>query len=190
MKLIICPGFHISDLTSKFLTSLFSGADQLPELDLESNYYCFPTEKYPSYSGWHLYHWLGEQPNLLNEELVFIAFSAGVVASIGAAMALSWQGVRIKALVALDGWGVPLWASFPIYRFSHDYFTHWSSALLGSGQESFYAYPGVDHLQLWSAPESCPGWICRNQITQDNCSAKVQVASTARDYLLEIITSK
>jgi len=190
MKLIICPGFHSSDLTTNFLKSLFSGADQLSGLDLENNYYCFPTDKYPSYSGWHLYHWLGAQPNLWGEELILIAFSAGVVASIGAALALSWQGVKIKALVALDGWGVPLWANFPIYRFSHDYFTHRSSALLGSGQESFYASPAVDHLQLWSMPESCLGWICCNQINDDNCSENVQVAGNARDYLLDILIAK
>lgn len=188
MKLIICPGFHLSALTTEFLQSLFSDLDRFSAWDLENNFYCFPTDKYPSYSSWHLYHWLLEQPNLANEELVFVGFSAGVVASIGAAWALSWQGLKIKALVALDGWGVPLWGNFPIYRLSHDHFTHWSSALLGSGKESFYAFPAVDHLQLWSAPENCSGWICRYQINDQNHLETVQVLSTARDYLLEIIT--
>ncbi len=186
MKLIICPGFHRSELTIDFLRSLLAGSDHL--LDLENNIYCFPTDQYPSYSSWHLYHWLRDQPNLLTEELVFIAFSAGVVASIGAALALSWQGTRIKSLIALDGWGVPLWANFPVYRFSHDYFTHWSSALLGSGQENFYASPAVEHLQLWSELESCIGWICRRQICDQNQEETVKIASNARDYLLEIIT--
>lgn len=188
MKLIICPGVHDASLTTEFLTSLFLGSDHLSELDLQNSFYCFPTHKYPSYSAWHLYHWLADQPNLLNEELVVIAFSAGVVASIGAAWALSWQGVRIKALVAFDGWGVPLWVNCPIYRFSHDYFTHWSSALLGSGEESFYAFPAVDHLQLWSAPEKCIGWVCRHQANDEQQLETIKVLSTARDYLLEIIT--
>lgn len=188
MKLIICPGVHDSELTTNFLKSLFSDCeDTLWGLDLSNNCYCFPTDQYPSYSGWHLYHWLTEQPNLMDQELVFIAFSAGVVASIAAALALSWQGVKIKSLIALDGWGVPLWGNFPIYRLSHDYFTHWSSALLGSGQAGFYAVPAVDHLQLWSAPESCCGWICRQQFNKENQLETIQLSSTAREYLLEII---
>jgi len=46
-------------------------------------------------------------------------------------------GGHVKAFVLLDGWGVPLVGNFPIHRLSHDYFTQ-SSAVLGSGNDSFY----------------------------------------------------
>lgn len=64
----------------------------------------------------------------------------------------------MKALIAVDGWGVPLSGNFPIHRLSHDYFTHWSSALLGSGDDSFYSDPAVEHLAIWRSPHTCQGW--------------------------------
>jgi hypothetical protein len=77
---------------------------------------------------------------------------------IGAAWAWQQQGGTIRALVALDGWGVPLYGSFPIYRLSHDEFTHGSSQVLGMGQNPFYAEPGVPHLELWRSPDRAWGW--------------------------------
>nr|WP_263012209.1 hypothetical protein [Laspinema sp. D2d] len=91
------------------------------------------------------------------EPLIWIGFSAGVVGAIGAAWGLHSLQCPVKAFIAIDGWGVPLFAPFPIHRVSHDYFTHWSSALLGRGCESFYADPPVDHLALWNSPESAIG---------------------------------
>jgi hypothetical protein len=67
-------------------------------------------------------------------------------------------GGTVKAFLAFDGWGVPLYGNFPIHRISHDYFTHWSSALLGGGEDSFYAEPAVEHLDLWRKPNVCKGW--------------------------------
>ncbi|WP_421656938.1 hypothetical protein [Leptothermofonsia sp. ETS-13] len=89
---------------------------------------------------------------------MFIGFSAGVAGAIGAAWGWQWWGGKVKALIALDGWGVPLVGNFPIHRVSHDYFTHWSSALLGAGEDSFYAEPGVEHLDLWRSPHTASGW--------------------------------
>lgn len=92
------------------------------------------------------------------EPVLFIGFSAGVVGAIGAAWSWQFLGGRVKAFIALDGWGVPLWGDFPIHRLSHDRFTHWSSAMLGSGADNFYAEPPVEHLDLWRSPQNSLGW--------------------------------
>jgi hypothetical protein len=104
----------------------------------------------------------------LNIPLTFIGFSAGVVGAMGAAVAWELLGGKVQALFALDGWGVPTIGTFPIHRLSHDYFTHWSSALLGAGQDSFYADPGVAHLDLWRSPQAIQGyWVsARNHSKQ------------------------
>ena len=85
-----------------------------------------------------------------------IAFSAGVVGA--SQLALIWQrlGGQVACLIALDGWGVPLWGDFPIYRLSHDEFTYRTSHWLG-GQSHFWATPSVEHLQLWAAPSQVRG---------------------------------
>ena len=76
----------------------------------------------------------------------------------GAALGLSLRQIKVKALIAIDGWGVALWGNFPIYRLSHDYFTHWSSLALGGGDKNFYADPPVGHLDLWRSPQTTRGW--------------------------------
>jgi hypothetical protein len=75
------------------------------------------------------------------EPLLLIGFSAGVVGAIAAANLWQGQGRRVAAVIAVDGWGVPQVGDFPLHRVSHDYFTHWSSAVLGAGADSFYADP-------------------------------------------------
>jgi hypothetical protein len=140
MSLVICTGFHDSRLTENFLEHLHSQSVKLrPHIiiyPLSCSNATFSPEK----------------------DLTLIGFSAGVVNAIALAHYWEAKGVKIKALLALDGWGVPLIGNFPIYRLSHDYFTHWSSSLLGSGQENFYADPPVDHLSLWSSPDRVTGW--------------------------------
>ena len=148
MNVIICPGIHAPELTDSFVTSLAIE---------EHNLLVFPTTQYPAYSSWHVYHWL-QQQQLVSQDLLFITFSAGVVGGAGAAIALQLAGYRIAALIAIDGWGVPLLPIFPLYRLSHDYFTHWSSAILGGSNESFYAEPSSSHLDIWRFPEACQGW--------------------------------
>lgn len=101
-----------------------------------------------------LHQWLSQQlPN--QTPLFFIGFSAGVVGAMGTAII---RQENTQGLIAIDGWGVPLNASFPLYRISHDKFTHITSALLGNGQQNFYCSPEVSHLSLWQNPHLAWGW--------------------------------
>ena len=151
---LICPGFHEQSLTHSFVNNI---SHYHPYLD---NLLIFPTDQYPPYSGFHLIHYLQGKFNVKSQNLIFIAFSAGVVAAVSAAMQWQRQGGKIKGLIAFDGWGVPLLGDFPVYRISHDEFTHYSSAILGTGKLSFYANPAVDHLDLWRSPHQVQGWLC------------------------------
>lgn len=147
MPLVLCPGIHSPYLTEQFLAALALSEPPL----------VIPTEVIPVYSPPHVLAFLqSSYPPATS--LVLLGFSAGVVGSFGAA--LGWQagGGRVQAFIAMDGWGVPLFANFPLYRLSHDHFTHWSCQLLGGSQESFYADPGVPHLELWRSPDQAEGW--------------------------------
>lgn len=157
MTVIICPGIHDSQLTQSFLTNL---GVFLPD------YHIFPTDQYAAYSGLDVLRFLDHKVGSKSgfdlsspTSLLLIGFSAGVVGAIAAAWAWQVLGGEVKALVALDGWGVPLYGDFPIYRLSHDEFTHWSSALLGVGTTSFYADPPVAHLDLWRSPHTAIGYV-------------------------------
>ena len=183
MKVIICPGIHQTQLTDRFFKSLFGNDLNNLTSSNNSKYLIFSTESFPAYSPFHIYQWL-DKPEITSEELFFICFSAGVVGGIGAALALRLKQVKIKGFVAVDGWGVPLLGDFPIYRFSHDYFTHWSSAFLGAGKEAFYCDPPVPHLTLWERPEACTGWIVRR-----DGAIETKIKSSAKEYLWETIAS-
>lgn len=172
MNVIICPGIHAPKLTDSFVASL----------SIEQPLLVFPANRYPVYSAWHITHWVRSQ-KLVSQKLLFITFSAGVVGGIGAAIALQVMGFEIAAFIAIDGWGVPLFPLFPIYRLSHDYFTHWSSAILGQGDEGFYADPAKSHLELWSSPENCYGWRVSDK-------EKLLSRCSARDYLKYVITNQ
>ncbi|WP_416666607.1 hypothetical protein [Egbenema bharatensis] len=177
MKIVICPGIHAVDLTQQFVMSL----GKLPNPVL-----VFPTDRYPAYSGWHIVQFLqAGSPELApDDEILLIGFSAGVVGA--ASAAVLWQGLgkSVKALIAIDGWGVPLWGNFPIYRVSHDSFTHWSSALLGSGNESFYADPPVDHLELWRSPQRSWGW----QVRSGYFAAQAHRPITACQFIQQLLS--
>lgn len=151
-QIIICPGIHSTQLTDSFV-------EEIGEKFL-NNCLIFPTVKHPAYSVSAIFQWLKTSQGLPQNSpsLIFITFSAGVVGGIGAALAWQYQGGQINKFIALDGWGVPLIADFPIYRLSHDRFTHWSSAILGKGNGSFYCEPPVAHLDLWRSPQSSWGW--------------------------------
>ena len=154
-KIIICPGIHSSQLTDNFIQSL----ESFDNFTL-TNYLVFPTTKYSAYSPLQIREFLNqnlEQPSS-SISLLFIAFSAGVVGAIGVANLWQLSGGKVIALIACDGWGVPLVGNFPIYRVSHDYFTHWSSAFISLSQDSFYAQPDVTHLDLWDSPDHAWGW--------------------------------
>uniref|UniRef100_A0A832H3L2 Alpha/beta hydrolase n=1 Tax=Oscillatoriales cyanobacterium SpSt-402 TaxID=2282168 RepID=A0A832H3L2_9CYAN len=165
----VCPGFHPAALTYGFVEQLQT---VMPAND---SLFVFPVERYQAYSGVDILRFLHEQlsrqaPDLwLRTPITFVGFSAGVVGAMGAAIALELMGGRVNALFALDGWGVPIAGRFPVHRLSHDYLTHGSSALLGAGLDSFYADPGVDHLELWRSPHTVQGqWISANatQVSQ------------------------
>lgn len=163
----------------------------------------FPAERYPAYSPIHiLNYWQDHLDRPLQTDqkvqpvrkppLLILSFSAGVVGAFGAALAWRGMGGEVKALIALDGWGVPLYADFPIHRVSHDYFTHWSSALLGTGEDSFYAEPPVAHLELWRSPQSAQGWWVPSTVSNAqvgrSSQTSVPVQTTAAVFLLTLLT--
>lgn len=174
ITICICPGIHPAEITDSFLEQL--------EIKNNSNLLVFPTEKYAAYSAKDILGFLQNSGLNSNQSILFISFSAGVVGAFGAALAWQSNHGKIKAFIAIDGWGMPLVANFPIYRLSHDYFTHWSSALLGAGNESFYADPTVAHLELWRSPETAFGWW----IKQPGC----QIRCNAKDFLLHYLLHK
>ena len=112
--IVICPGFQEQELTHSFVNNI---TNYFPDLD---NLLIFPTDQYPPYSGFHLINYLQEKCKQKSQNLMFIAFSAGVVAAVTAAMQWQGEGGKIKGLIAFDGWGVPLLGDFPVYRVSHD----------------------------------------------------------------------
>jgi hypothetical protein len=165
--IIICPGIHDPEITDQFIQAI---QDKIPQ-----DYLILPTTEYLPYSAIAVYQWLAQQGLSTSEPLVFIAFSAGVVGGFGAAIAWQLQGGQVDRFIAIDGWGMPLVANFPIFRVSHDYFTHWSSGLLGGGSVGFYADPGVEHLELWRSPSTSRGW----QIISPGCKTPIVLT----DYL-------
>jgi hypothetical protein len=168
MKIVICPGVHDEELTKHFLLNLQR------ETSL-ADYIVFPSHRNPAYSTAHVLGFIVQQLGVefrpyvlprpsgrspLLPSLFFISFSAGVVGAIGAAWAWRLMGGAVQAFVAFDGWGVPLYGDFPIHRADHDAFSHWTSIPLGGGTSSFYAEPGVSHLDLWRSPHTAVGrWI-------------------------------
>jgi hypothetical protein len=153
MTIIICPGIHSQQLTANFIQS--TKTNWQPR-----DYLVLPTTQFSPYSAIAIEQWLKQNygsPSV-TQPLSFIAFSAGVVGAIGAALAWQLQGGKIQHFIAVDGWGMPLIGNFPYYRISHDYFTHWSSSILGTGKVNFYADPEVEHLDLWRSPEQVSGW--------------------------------
>lgn len=169
MSLIICPGIHDPELTEGFLKGLrWEGSNQ--------NLLIFPAHDYPAYSAIDIWQFLCKSS--VNSPVVFISFSAGVVGAIGAAWMWQLSGRSVKAFIAVDGWGVPLSGNFPIHRISHDYFTYWSSAVLGTGEDSFYADPSVEHLELWRSPEIAQGWW-----VSSGSSTQTRTYTTAAEFL-------
>lgn len=159
MYILVCSGIHDLQATQEFLQGIRKVTGQV-----SYRWLIFPTDRYPAYSaihiGWFLFSQLraAHPQDWLSQAVVLMGFSAGVVGAIAAAWSWTLAGGKITALIAVDGWGVPLTGDFPIHRLSHDHFSHWSSALLGAGQDSFYAEPAVDHLNLWRSPDAAYGW--------------------------------
>ncbi len=160
MKIIICPGIHSQRLTDSFTANLKIDTDLL----------VLPTQQYLPYGSWDIYRWLERQLCSLNkaEPLLFITFSAGVVGGMGAAIAWQIGGGNIRGLIAIDGWGVPIIANFPIYRLSHDYFTHWSSAILGAGEPKFLLRSASKTSRFMEIASYCLGMVCRQSWLQNS----------------------
>ncbi|NET35743.1 MAG: hypothetical protein F6K19_27575 [Cyanothece sp. SIO1E1] len=179
MTLVICPGVHEPELTDSFLWALGGAANYEQHL-------IFPAHVYPAFSSLHILQFLQQwlhthrnQHQCTANALTFLSFSAGVVGAMGAAWAWQQWGGTVRAVIALDGWGVPLVGRFPIHRISHDQFTHWSSALLGGSQDSFYADPPVAHLDLWRSPQLAMGWWMQST----NQGEEVRSPTTAAAFL-------
>ncbi len=151
MTLVICPGFHPPALTDSLVRSLDLSPDR---------FVIVPSDSCPPYSAPHLLEFLKQQERRaqLNDGTVFLSFSAGVVGAIGAAWAWQLLGHSVKAFIAIDGWGVPLFGTFPIHRLSHDPWTHLTSTGLEWLADGFYADPPMSHLELWRSPAMVQGW--------------------------------
>ena len=164
-SLIICPGIHSPQLTASFVEAIQSIIEP-------RQYFILPTEKYVPYNAIAILQWLKvHYPSPQDApELSFLSFSAGVVGSVVAANLWQLQGGRVNSFIAFDGWGMPLWGNFPIYRVSHDRFTHNTSAILGAGKQGFYAHPDVEHLDLWRSPNTCRGWKIIDSGFKTRCS--------------------
>jgi hypothetical protein len=157
MSIVLCPGLHDPVLTEGFWKAIQQAQRSHSAMAELPHAYIVPDAQRWAFSPVHTLQFL-HKTFPMSEPLVLVGFSAGVVGMAGAAWAWQQQGGTIGALVALDGWGVPLYGSFPIYRLSHDGFTHWSSQALGMGRDPFYAEPGVAHLDLWRSPDRAWGW--------------------------------
>ncbi|MEH2064402.1 MAG: hypothetical protein V7K50_19430 [Nostoc sp.] len=175
MSIIICPGIHEPELTESFRVGLLDLVSHgaIPAVSYanapnSANILIYPGKDVLVLSALHILQFLRVSvahrryplTNSPESSIIFISFSAGVVGAIGAAHLWQLLGGCVKAFIAIDGWGVPLQGNFPIHRMSHDYFTHWSSCLLGNGQNNFYADPAVDHLLIWKSPQTVQGcWV-------------------------------
>ncbi|NET08739.1 MAG: hypothetical protein F6K09_18115 [Merismopedia sp. SIO2A8] len=195
MVIVISPGFHPSALTDDFLHGL---------KPLMSKVLVPPREQCPAYSPRHLLTFLHEQCHFAHSKrdsyskrnsqrfsqppLLLIGFSAGVVSSIGVARQWHAQGGIVKALIAIDGWGVPLYGDFPIHRMSHDPWTHYSSHLLGGTHESFYAEPSVGHLEIWRSPQTTVGISTpASTVLSKSCLSTRPYATTAAQFLRHLL---
>lgn len=176
--IIVCPGFHSSELTVNFLESLALFSEQ----NLLKDWLIFPTSIYLPYSSLKILEFLIKTKGNPKQAkpIFFIAFSAGVVGAIGAAHFWQLGGGKVKGFIALDGWGVPLIANFPIYRVSHDYFTHVSSNFLEFNRNSFYCEPSVSHLDLWRSPHKAIGWWEK----APNCKIKISAAEFIKSSIV------
>ncbi|MEG3847655.1 hypothetical protein QT971_11330 [Microcoleus sp. herbarium19] len=185
MRLVICPGIHDPKLTDRFLERLsevWEAENPRQNSQTVSHVKIFPAHKHPPFSALDIFHFLCSQ-ELAGESLVFVSFSAGVAGAIGAAWMWQQLGGQVGAFFALDGWGVPLGGNFPIHRISHDRFTHWSSAILGSGGDSFYADPPVAHLDLWRSPQTTKGW----HVSQTAGGIETVTPTTAAAFLVHLL---
>ena len=172
MIILVCPGFNQPELNQNFINAFPNQGDY---------WLLYPSHQLPPYSPVAILDFWDQSfpKDKISSGVILIGFSAGVLGLQRVALGLSKNQVKIKALIAIDGWGVPLRGDFPLYRLSHDYFTHWTSAILGEGNESFYADPPVEHLELWRSPQTTKGWRIDHHDTK--------IATTALKFIQDLL---
>jgi hypothetical protein len=187
VQLVICGGVHDPRLTDSFWRQVERQAATLGiSLGLPL---VLPVSQYPPYSPTHVWSFLQTSVSTGDVPLGLIGFSAGVVGAIAAANSWQARGGTVKTFIAFDGWGVPLYGKFPIYRCSHDTFTHISSNLLGRGLGSFYAEPAVDHLDLWQYPAQTWGWwVAPYQASRRTTASEFVVSILQKELLCDRVS--
>jgi len=180
LNLLICAGIHPFTWTNDFLINFTNSGANFPIENLS----VYPTDLYPAYDGRRIYQFIQESYSQSNISypLIIIAFSAGVVGALIASRLWQRQGGKISALVAVDGWGVPLIADFPIYTLSHDYFTDLTLIRFNSQVESFYAYPSVSHEYIWRSPLQTRGWWQKPYGTKQTSNAMAIIKYCLEKY--------
>jgi len=184
VHLVVCPGFHLPDLTFHFLEAMQTVAQQrnaaVATWLTEPNV-TVADDRHPPYLGLSV-DWLRDRigKDYQPPALLLIGFSAGVVGAIQTAVGWQLHQHPVRALIAVDGWGVPLTGDFPIHRVSHDAWTHWSSLVLGGNATHFYAEPAVNHLDLWRSPQTAIGW-------QISPNAAYRSQTTAAQLIVDLI---
>lgn len=181
MTLIICPGVHDPALSDRFLVALNQQLRDLGAKRQVRREQVLPTLRQAPFNGLAVWSFVQAQADP-QAPLLLIGFSAGVVGAIAAAHLWQAQGRTVAAAIAVDGWGVPQVGEFPLHRVSHDYFTHWSSGLLGAGEDSFYAEPPVDHLDLWQFPARATGVHVRPPAPPEPTTAIAAIAQWVLQY--------
>lgn len=175
MNVLVCPGIHASEWTQAFLAQVGAAIasphrpknhPDRPNTTPPLHWWVLPPEV-PPYapqpvadffeSCWTGVSALGPAFDP-QAPLVWLGFSAGVVGAIATARAWQRRGRPTAALIAFDGWGVPLTGDFSLYRFSHDRFTAQTSEWPQASAGVFYAEPAVPHLDLWRSPSTAGGF--------------------------------
>ena len=171
MQLLICSGYHSSDLTHSFLQALL-------KVTTPERLWVVPIWSAPGALPWLLSSKQAPRQDYL---LQIIAFSAGVVGAYP--LLLAWQGLGGNGrLIAVDGWGMPLPGDLTIYRISHDRWTHDTTYFptAAESQGYFYAQPAVEHLELWQSPDRTTGV---------GCLGATACEMTALDFMSAVLAS-
>ncbi len=160
---ILCPGLQGADQSPHFWQAIQAQRSAAIAAALPSSlpWVVIPPDC-PVYSPQHVYEYIQSYATAGLEEWIWIAYSAGVVGALGAARRWHEQ-FPIRALIALDGWGLPLTAPFPVYHLSHDGVTHFGVKFMNRLAGTFYAEPAVSHLELWRSPQTVTGWASYTQ---------------------------
>ena len=176
MNVVISPGMHEAGLTTSFLSGLSELNPDIFSCSSSVKILVYSGEGLKTLSSFHLLYFLFEKIEDMKSPVVFIGFSAGVIGALQGAYLWQILGGRVKAFIAIDGWGVPLVGNFPIHTISHDYFTHMSLLKLDHGNNNFYAQPAVDHLEIWRSPQSVRGWWVNPKFQNKNSKIYLTLA--------------